>query len=135
MNRIAETDSETRLDCPSGQADSVLGRKAMVMAHLHRIDTDANMARFYCIDLAATLFGEVTVLRRWGRIGTRGRSSLETWPSAGRSHDVDTDWRNHRSSWATTPETSSWFPLQSAFKDCASINHNPLVQDISMNHR
>ena len=30
---------------------------------------------------------------------------------------MDTDWRNHRSSWATTPETSSWFPLQSAFKD------------------
>jgi predicted DNA-binding WGR domain protein len=55
----------------------------MVLAHLHRIDADANMARFYCIDLAATLFGEVTVLRRWGRIGTCGRTSLETWPSAG----------------------------------------------------
>jgi predicted DNA-binding WGR domain protein len=55
----------------------------MVLAHLHRIDADANMARFYCIDLAATLFGEVTVLRRWGRIGTCGRTNLETWPSAG----------------------------------------------------
>lgn len=55
----------------------------MVLAHLHRIDADANMARFYCIDLAATLFGEVTVLRRWGRIGTYGRTSLETWASAG----------------------------------------------------
>jgi len=55
----------------------------MVPVHLHRIDDDANMARFYCIDLAATLFGEVTVLRRWGRIGTCGRTSIETWPSAG----------------------------------------------------
>ena len=55
----------------------------MVLAHLHRIDADANMARFYCIDLAATLFGEVTVFRRWGRIGTCGRTTLETWPSAG----------------------------------------------------
>ena len=54
----------------------------MVVAHLHRIDADANMARFYCIYLAATLFGEVTVLRRWGRIGTCGRTSLETWSSA-----------------------------------------------------
>lgn len=54
----------------------------MVLAHLHRIDTDINMARFYCIDLAVTLFGEVTVLRRWGRIGTCGRTSFETWPSA-----------------------------------------------------
>jgi len=56
---------------------------AMVLAHLHRIDPDANMARFYCIDLAPTLFGEVTVLRRWGRIGTCGRTSIETWPSEG----------------------------------------------------
>jgi predicted DNA-binding WGR domain protein len=55
----------------------------MVLAHLHRIDPDANMARFYCIDLAPTLFGEVTLLHRWGRIGTCGRTHIETWPSAG----------------------------------------------------
>jgi len=36
------------------------------------------MARFYCIDVAATLFGDVSVLRTWGRIGTQGRTSTET---------------------------------------------------------
>jgi len=45
---------------------------------LHRIDPDRNMARFYCVDVAPTLFGEVSVLRTWGRIGTHGRMSLET---------------------------------------------------------
>lgn len=50
----------------------------MVLAHLHRIDANANMARFYCIDLAPTLFGEVTVLRHWGRLGTQGRTYIET---------------------------------------------------------
>jgi predicted DNA-binding WGR domain protein len=55
----------------------------MVLAHLHRIDPNANMARFYCIDLAPTLFGEVTVLRHWGRLGTCGRTHSETWPSEG----------------------------------------------------
>ena len=50
----------------------------MVLAHLHRIDPQANMARFYCIDVAATLFGDVSVLRTWGRIGTHGRTRLET---------------------------------------------------------
>ena len=55
----------------------------MVLAHLHRINPDANMARFYCIDLVPTLFGKVSVLRRWGRIGTCGRTHIETWPSAG----------------------------------------------------
>ena len=53
----------------------------MVLVHLHRIDPNANMARFYCIDLAPTLFGEVTVLRHWGRLGTQGRTHIETWPS------------------------------------------------------
>jgi len=53
----------------------------MVLAHLHRIDPAANMARFYSIDLAPTLFGEVTVLRCWGRIGTHGRTIFETWPN------------------------------------------------------
>lgn len=50
----------------------------MALAHLHRIDPEANMARFYCIDVAATLFGEVSVVRTWGRIGTRGRTRIET---------------------------------------------------------
>lgn len=50
----------------------------MVLAHLHRIDPEANMARYYCVDVAPTLFGEVCVLRSWGRIGTHGRSRIET---------------------------------------------------------
>ena len=54
----------------------------MALAHLHRIDPEANMARFYCIDVAPTLFGDVSVLRTWGRIGTLGRTSVETCASA-----------------------------------------------------
>lgn len=50
----------------------------MAPSHMHRIDPEANMARFYSVDLAPTLFGEVAVVRCWGRIGTYGRTSLET---------------------------------------------------------
>ena len=53
----------------------------MALAHLHRIDPEANMARFYRVDIAPTLFGEVCVLRTWGRIGTHGRTSIETFPT------------------------------------------------------
>ena len=53
----------------------------MTLAHLHRINSEANMARFYCIDVAATLFGDISVLRTWGRIGTHGRTSIETCAS------------------------------------------------------
>lgn len=55
----------------------------MAHAHLHRIDPNANMERFYRVDLAPTLFGEVAVLRQWGRIGTNGRTIMETLPSIG----------------------------------------------------
>jgi predicted DNA-binding WGR domain protein len=47
--------------------------------HLHRVIAEANMARFYHVDIAPTLFGEVSVLRSWGRIGSHGRTSVETW--------------------------------------------------------
>lgn len=41
--------------------------------HLERCDPSRNMARFYRLELCQTLFGEVVLVRRWGRIGTRGR--------------------------------------------------------------
>lgn len=46
-----------------------------------RRDPDLNMARFYAIALQPTLFGEISVVRTWGRIGTRGQVKLETFPS------------------------------------------------------
>ena len=54
----------------------------MALAHLHRIDPEASMARYYIVDVAPTLFGEVSVLRTWGRIGTNGRTTIETCESA-----------------------------------------------------
>jgi predicted DNA-binding WGR domain protein len=42
--------------------------------HLVRCDSGRNIARFYRLELGRTLFGEVVLIRRWGRIGTKGRS-------------------------------------------------------------
>lgn len=47
--------------------------------HLTRIDASRNMARFYELGLQPTLFGEVSLLRTWGRIGTIGRCKVETF--------------------------------------------------------
>jgi predicted DNA-binding WGR domain protein len=44
---------------------------------LRRIDSTRNMARFYVLILQPTLFGETTLVRQWGRIGTRGREKRE----------------------------------------------------------
>ncbi|NOD78477.1 WGR domain-containing protein, partial [Ruegeria sp. HKCCD4332] len=46
--------------------------------HLIHVDPDVNMARFYGIELQPTLFGEVSVLRTWGRIGTNGQAMMVT---------------------------------------------------------
>lgn len=48
---------------------------------LRRIDPARNMARFYCVTLQPTLFGEVSVVRAWGRIGTRGRMKINSFPT------------------------------------------------------
>ena len=47
--------------------------------HLIRVNPELNMARFYGIELQPTLFGEMSVLRSWGRIGTQGRGMMVTY--------------------------------------------------------
>ncbi len=54
----------------------------MALAHLHRIDAGRNMARFYRVDIAPTLFGETCLLKTWGRIGTSGRTVFTTCVTA-----------------------------------------------------
>jgi predicted DNA-binding WGR domain protein len=35
------------------------------------------MARFYMLSIAPTLFGPASLVRHWGRIGTRGRTRID----------------------------------------------------------
>ena len=41
--------------------------------YAERRDAARNMARFYALSIEQTLFGDVCLIRRWGRIGTRGQ--------------------------------------------------------------
>ena len=41
--------------------------------YVERIAPEENMARFYALAVQPTLFGEVSLVRVWGRIGTRGQ--------------------------------------------------------------
>lgn len=52
--------------------------------YLRRTDPTRNMARFYAVTLQPTLFGEVALVREWGRIGSPGRVKVSSYPS--RSH-------------------------------------------------
>ena len=54
------------------------------MIRLERIDRAANARRYYELRLTRSLFGEVVLVRRWGRIGTPGgRQALEHFESVG----------------------------------------------------
>jgi predicted DNA-binding WGR domain protein len=46
---------------------------------LRRIDAARNMARFYLLSLQPTLFGEISLIRQWGRIGGEGQKKIETF--------------------------------------------------------
>ncbi|MGF9567189.1 WGR domain-containing protein [Neorhizobium sp. JUb45] len=41
--------------------------------YIERTDRRKNMARFYTLAIERTLFGEICLRRRWGRIGTQGQ--------------------------------------------------------------
>jgi predicted DNA-binding WGR domain protein len=44
---------------------------------LQRIEPADNMARYYGILIEQTLFGDVALVRRWGRIGRHGTRLIE----------------------------------------------------------
>ena len=44
---------------------------------LDRCNPGANMARFYALSIEASLFGDATLLRERGRIGTAGQRKIE----------------------------------------------------------
>lgn len=51
--------------------------------YLTRRDPSRNLARFYRMLLAPTLFGEWVLLREWGRIGSGGTVRADPYPNAG----------------------------------------------------
>ncbi|MEY9606927.1 putative DNA-binding WGR domain protein [Bradyrhizobium japonicum] len=41
--------------------------------YIERSDASKNMARFYAMAIEPTLFGDICLTRRWGRIGAQGQ--------------------------------------------------------------
>ncbi|MDB5537850.1 MAG: hypothetical protein JWQ65_2725 [Devosia sp.] len=51
--------------------------------YIERKDAGQNMARFYALSIEETLFGQICLVRRWGRIGTRGRTVQHSFDDEG----------------------------------------------------
>ncbi|OPH81401.1 WGR domain-containing protein [Nitrobacter vulgaris] len=59
-----------------------MARKDQHSLCLRRIDPTRNMRRFYVLSTQPNLFGGVSLVRNWGRIGTFGQSMVETFHDA-----------------------------------------------------
>lgn len=76
MNRCTLSDSNLSLDArgPIGESSPMIAQPYHL--YVERIEPEKNMARFYALAVQPTLFGEVSLVRRWGRIGARGRQKV-----------------------------------------------------------
>ncbi len=48
---------------------------------LTRIRPEKNERRFYAVDISRDMFGQISVSRNWGRIGTSGRQRYDPYPN------------------------------------------------------
>src|SRR4051812_18710189 len=53
--------------------------------YVERSDASRNMARYYAMSIEANLFGDVCLLRKWGRIGSNGQMMVHHF---GREEDA-----------------------------------------------
>jgi predicted DNA-binding WGR domain protein len=80
LNQWAWIDSSNALDLVArGVETPLMPNKTSAPVHLHRVDATQNMHRFYSLAIQPTLFGGASVIRNWGRIGTRGRAMVATF--------------------------------------------------------
>ena len=70
---------------------------------LERVDRTKNMARYYVLSVEPTLFTESSLVRRWGRIGSPGRTQIDLHASRRSRRSPST----HRSSASGARSTTS----------------------------
>src|SRR5690606_32918226 len=75
-DKLIQTSRWTRALCPG---ETLAMDPTIDHIHLHRIDPSRNMHRFYILSIQPTLFGGVSVIRNWGRIGTQGQAKVQTF--------------------------------------------------------
>lgn len=74
MNQSPPSDSKLSLDEDSEKHDHADMIIQPYNLYIERTDATRNMARFYAMSIEPNLFGEACLMRRWGRIGTRGQT-------------------------------------------------------------
>lgn len=81
MNRSDEIDSYLSLDeiRRAGEYAAMLIQPYQL--YVERTDEARNMARFYAMTIEPGLFGDICLMRRWGRIGVHGQMKVQHFAS------------------------------------------------------
>ncbi len=53
-----------------------------------RIEPDTNTFRYYRLQLLPNLFGGISLVRQWGRIGARGQQAIRLFDSADQAREA-----------------------------------------------
>ena len=77
MNRSNAIDSYLSLDENRRPSDYAAMLSQPYQLYVERTDEARNMARFYAMTIEPNLFGEVCLVRRWGRIGAQGQMKVQ----------------------------------------------------------
>ncbi|MEF3135498.1 WGR domain-containing protein [Rhizobium sp. 268] len=56
--------------------------------YIERIDPSKNMARFYALSIEPNLFGGTSLVRSWGRIGSRGEQKINIFDNEAKAVDL-----------------------------------------------
>jgi predicted DNA-binding WGR domain protein len=56
--------------------------------YIERREPDKNMARFYALSIEPNLFGSTSLMRSWGRIGSRGQQKIHVFDSELKAIDL-----------------------------------------------
>lgn len=77
VNRCPLIDSDKSLDPRPSVGHPWTMSQQSYRLHVQRVDATRNMARYYRLAIQPTLFGNICVVRNWGRIGTRGQERVD----------------------------------------------------------
>ncbi|WP_421405551.1 WGR domain-containing protein [Agrobacterium fabrum] len=110
MNRSWLTDSKLSLDADSETDDSAVMIAQPYHLYVERIDAAKNMARFYSLSIQPTLFGEASLLRCWGRIGSRGKQMIHMFAAEEHAVELFLDLLSEKRKKGYRPRTSCGNP-------------------------
>ena len=91
VNQPVLIDSKLSLDGESGLSDLRTMVQQSFRLYIQRIDARKNMARFYAMSIEPTLFGDTSLVRNWGRIGTHGQQRIHLFENERQAVDLFLD--------------------------------------------